>query len=150
MISIEGRHAYEPVDSLLSLQVAVGVVAIVLHDRALDAGLLAGRGVQHGALEAPALGPSQVHPHQHLRPVLRLHPAGAGVYGDYGVPSVVLAGERQPQLQFIQLLGKLRDLLGQCVLQGVIPLFERERDEPIYGLGLRLQTPPELDVFLVT
>ena len=114
----------------------------------------------------PASSPGEVSSTELSKPLLSAHrryirtsisaqscdstPPAPGVYGDYGVPSVVLAGERQPQLQFIQLLGKLRDLLGQCVLQGVIPLFERERDEPIYGLGLRLQTPPELDVFLVT
>ena len=41
------------------------------------------------------LGPAQVHPQEHLGPVGRLGPAGAGTDRQDGGPLVVLAGEEQ-------------------------------------------------------
>ena len=66
-------------------QQAEGVLAGHRERRALDAGLVAGLVVDDLALEAAALAPAQVHAQQHLRPVLRLGAAGAGVDRDDGV-----------------------------------------------------------------
>ena len=74
-------------------QHAVGVVAVDRERRALDPGLVAGLHVDHLALEAAPLGPAQIHAQEHLGPVLRLGPARAGMDGDDGVLTVVLAAE---------------------------------------------------------
>ena len=83
-----------------------------------------------------ALGPAGVHPVQHLRPVLGLGAAGAGVEGQNGVVGVVFAAEqrRQPALadllfqrlisadDLLQLAGVIL-LLGHFAQgQGVLPL----------------------------
>ncbi len=49
--------------------------------------------VEHLALEAAALGPLQIHPQQHVGPVLRLGSAGTGMDRDDGVGAIVLAAE---------------------------------------------------------
>ncbi len=54
--------------------------------------------VEHRHLEALALRPADVHPQQHLGPVLRFGAAGAGMDGQHGVAAVV--GALQHRLQF--------------------------------------------------
>ena len=60
---------------------------------ALQPGFVARLIVDQLALEAAALGPAQVHPQQHLGPVLRFGAAGAGMDGDDRVLAIVLAAE---------------------------------------------------------
>jgi hypothetical protein len=79
------------VDSGFSQQHPVRVVADDHHRRALDAGLVAGLKIDHVALEPAPLGPPQVHPEQHLCPVLRLGTAGPWMDRHDGILSIVLA-----------------------------------------------------------
>jgi hypothetical protein len=58
-----------------------------------------GRQVEHLGLEAAPLGPAQVHPHQHLGPVLGVHTPRARAEAHDHVVVVVGAGEHQPHLQ---------------------------------------------------
>ena len=69
------------------LEVAVGVLAGHLDRDGLDARFLAGEQVDHLGLEARALTPAQVHPHEHLGPVLGLGAAGPGVDGHDARPA---------------------------------------------------------------
>ncbi len=70
--------------------------APVHRDRhALEAGLLAFLLVDDLGREPVALGPAQVHPEQHLRPVRRLGAAGAGADRQERRSLVVLAVEQQ-------------------------------------------------------
>ena len=60
--------------------------------------------------------PLHVHAVEHLRPVLRLRSAGAGVEGEDGVAAVVFTGEKRRQAGLIDLLfqrGIARFQLGQ-------------------------------------
>ena len=65
-------------------------------------------------LEASPLRPAEIHAQQHLRPVLRLGAAGAGVNGHDRILGVVLAAEHllnlgrlDPSRQVIETLGEL-------------------------------------------
>ena len=69
---------------------------------ALYARLLALGVLDHLEPEAPPLGPALVHSHEHLGPVLRIHPARARVYGEYGVALIVLAGEEPGYLLLLE------------------------------------------------
>ena len=119
---------------------AVGVLAGDGQRRALEPGFFARLVVDHLALEAAALGPAQVHPQQHLGPVLRLGAAGAGMDGDDRVLAIVLAAEHLLDLAglhfLVERLERLREL-GVHRLAGLGPfdqhgeivalLLERQR-----------------------
>ena len=90
---IERRDAHEPMHAGLGRHQAERVLAGQRQGHALEAGLFAGLIVEHLALEAAPLRPLQVHPQQHLGPVLRLGAAGARVDRDDRVGGVVLAAQ---------------------------------------------------------
>src|SRR5690606_34688103 len=57
-LRVEGRDPHQAMNSLLRLQIAVGVLAPDLQGRALDPGLLAGLQVHQLDFEAGILGPT--------------------------------------------------------------------------------------------
>ena len=85
-------------------QEPVGIRPVDLHHRALDPGFLALAQVEHLDREAPPLRPPRVHPHEHLRPILRFGAAGAGADLDLRVAEIVLAREQRLQLERVQLV----------------------------------------------
>ena len=94
---VEGGDPHQTVDAALGGEEAVGVLAAGDEGGRLQPRLLPRRGLLHLDLEAAPLGPAQVHPQQHLGPVLRVGSARTGVDGDDGIAGVVLAAE-QPRL----------------------------------------------------
>ena len=71
----------------------------------LEARLLGVGGVVDLGGVTVALGPAQVHPHQHLGEVGGVHPAGAGADGHHGLAGVVLPGEQGADLHLLDGLG---------------------------------------------
>ena len=104
--------------ALLGRVQAVGVLALGAERRRLDAGLLPRARLQQLDLEAAPLGPAHHHAQHHLRPVLGVGPAGAGVDGHERVAGVVVAGEQPLLLE-----------RGQALL---------DRDERLLELGREL------------
>ena len=80
-------------------------------------------------LEAVALGPAQVHAQQHLRPVLALGAAGAGVDGDDGAAVIVLAREQHGGFEMIHQAAQLFDFAGQ--LGGDVLAFMAELEQRV-------------------
>ena len=80
------------------LQPAIGVVAGDLDGGGFDAGLFALGFLEIFDLEAVLLGPARVHAQQHLRPVLALGAAGAGMDFEIGIELVGLARQQRLQL----------------------------------------------------
>ena len=78
-LSIVGRDADETVDTILALEIAVGVVALDLKGASLDPGLVAVLPVGDRHLVPVRLGPPLVHTRQHGGPVLTLGTTGTGV-----------------------------------------------------------------------
>jgi hypothetical protein len=91
------------VDAGLGAEVAVSVVAADLEGRGLDPGNLALGLLEDLDPEAPALGVLDVHPHQHLRPVLGLGAAGAGLDVDEAVRRIERVPEHPPELPLLDL-----------------------------------------------
>jgi hypothetical protein len=93
-----------------------------------------------------ALGPAEVHPEEHLRPVVRLGPPGPGRDGEEGVPLVVGAREEEGgplPLEVAAEGGRLRLELGPQLL--VVGLGDQlgEGDELV---GSGLQAAPGRDL----
>ena len=93
-----GRDAHEAVHAVLAPQVAERVVARDAEARAVDARLVALLVVDDLGLVAAPLAPAQVHAQEHLRPVLRVVAARAGVDADDGVRVVDRAREHPREL----------------------------------------------------
>src|SRR5512136_2951663 len=99
MIGVKWRKANEAMDAVFCPEVAVSVVALDLQHGALYPSLFAGRRIQHLGMEAPSLRPPDVHPQQHLRPVLRLGATGTGVESHNRVPAIVFATKKQLKIE---------------------------------------------------
>jgi hypothetical protein len=135
---VERRQADEPVHALLRAEEAVGVLARRAERRGLDAGLLPRAGLEQVDLEAALLGPAHLHPQHHLRPVLGVRAARAGVDGDERVAAVVLAREQALLLE-----------LDEALLEGRELVVELGRDVGVLGeqLGERVELlDPRLEV----
>src|SRR5215210_1389917 len=79
----------------LRAQPAVGRAPVDLDRRALETGLLTLLLVDDLGMETVALGPAEVHPDEHLRPVRGFRTAGARTDREQGAAIVVLAVEQQ-------------------------------------------------------
>jgi hypothetical protein len=90
------------VDARLLAEVAEGVIALEPDGRALEARFFSGLLVEDFYLESFPLRVSEVHPEEHLGPVLGFGPAGARVDRQDGVSGVVLVVEQRPELSFLQ------------------------------------------------
>src|SRR5579862_1334171 len=113
----------------LGLEVAVGVRALDGERRALDARTLAGLLLEQLRPEAAPLAPTEIHPQQHLGPVLRLEAAGAGMDLDDPVAGIVLAAEELVQLEGRDVALDLVELLAELVERvGIAFLGELEED----------------------
>ena len=119
-VGVERRDAHQPVYAALSLEVAVGVVAVHLEGDGLDARLVAVEQVDLAHLEAHALGVADVHAVEHLRPVLRLGAARARVQREQGVAAVVFAVEQRGEPQRVEVFA--RGLQFLAYLLGMEPV----------------------------
>ena len=115
MSRVERRLADQPVHAGFGAQPAVRVLALHVDRRALDAGDVAGRVLEHVDGEAAPLAPAQVHAQQHLGPVLRLGAAGAGLNVEERVVRVHLAREHAAELEPLELLRHAFDLADDVV-----------------------------------
>ena len=118
-VGVKGGHPHQPVHAVLAPQKAVGVLPLDGDGGGLDARLVALFIVEGGALEVVTLGPAGVHPEEHLRPVLGLGAAGAGVEGEDGAVGIILPGEQGLQAGLLDLglqLCVFRLNLGQDLL----------------------------------
>ena len=135
-VCIKGADAHQAVHAVFALQQAVGVGAFHHNAAALHAGLIAVLIVQRGDLEAVGSRPAVVHTEQHIRPVLRLGSAGAGMKGEDGVVLVILTAQQGDHLQLVNGLGHLvHALLGLGDhLGGVLFLAQQQ-----HGVGIVVQ-----------
>ena len=97
-IGIERRNAHQPVHAVFGLEPAIGVVALDLDGRRLDAGFFAVGLFDVVDLEAVLLGPAHIHAQQHVGPVLALGAAGAGMHFEVGIVGVGLARQQRLEL----------------------------------------------------
>jgi hypothetical protein len=110
------------VHAALRLEEPVRVLATHGERRGLEAGLLSRARLDELRLEAAVAGPAEIHPEQHLRPVLRVRAARAGGDRDERVTGVVLAVEERFLLEAGELVADGGDLLGDLALERRVEL----------------------------
>ena len=127
--SVKGRNPHQAVDAGLAFQIAVSVEALNKNHGAFQPRFFAIQVVQGFHLEIVALAPAAVHSVKHLRPVLSLSAAGAGVEGQNRVISVILSCEQGSQALLLQLFSDLFHLLLGIRQNRKILLFITHLDE---------------------
>ena len=85
------------VDVLPALDRHLGVLALDLQGRRLDAGSLARALLEERHVEVAPLGPARVHAQEHLGPILRVDATCTRVNFEDRIALVVLAGEQTSQ-----------------------------------------------------
>ena len=124
---VERRQSHEPVDAALRLERPVGVLAAHRDGGRLEPGFLARARLESLGLEPAVVGPAQVHPEEHLCPVLRVRAARTGVDLEQRVTCVVLAGEERVLLQSPELVFEWAELLGDVRLERRVERVELVR-----------------------
>ena len=139
---VKGGDPDQPVHAVLTLEVAVGILTLDGNGGALEAGLVAVQVVQRLAHVAVALRPAGVHAEEHLRPVLGLGAARAGVKGEDGIGAVILAGEQSGQLGLLYLGLQLGEALlhfgNQSLVLGLVAQLAQGHQVVPLGLALLL------------
>ena len=121
---VERADPHQAVGAALDAEVAVGVGDVDLEGGALQAGLLGVAGVEHLDRVVVALGPAQVHAHEHLGEVGGVDATCAGADRDDGRALVVLAGEEGAHLELAHRLAHADELvLGLGEGLGVVLLL---------------------------
>ncbi len=133
---VEGGKPDQTVRAGLAFGKAVGARSAQLDRRVLDARFLPLGGIKDLGLQAAPLGPTDVHPGEHLREVLGVYPAFAGVDHEDGVRVVVRPTERGLQLQGVELRFEGGNLLGDLVGQRDIPVGQLGEGGQVVGLVL--------------
>src|SRR5450756_1447929 len=140
MVLVERGDTHQPVHSMLRAQQSVGARSSRYERRALEPRLFAGRRVDDLGLEALALGPLEVHAHEHLNPVLRLYPTLTDGQRDHGVVVGERIGEQQVQLARSQVIEDRGSFLVQLPFQ--VRIAARELVELDQVAGALLQSVP--------
>src|SRR4051794_22699483 len=93
----------------LGAHVAERVSAFDEERGGLDACLLAVLAIDFGDVPVALFPEVQIHPREHLRPVLRLGPTLAGLDGDEAVERIVFAVEQALELDLLAALLEFRE-----------------------------------------
>ena len=133
----------------LAFQIAKNIFTLDKQVGTFDARLFAVDNVENLVFEPPAVGPVRVHAQKHLRPVLRLGTACAGMKGHNGIVFVILAGQQSGQRLVLELLAKSLKIALNFRQLGLIAHFLRhfnqcqrvlkKRFQFVIPLGLSLQ-----------
>src|ERR1043165_4535655 len=92
---VEWRDAYEAVHADLTGEQTKGIIPADTEGCGLDARFFTRLIVVERGAETLTLRPAQIHAHEHLRPVLRLRAACAGMNSDDGVARIVVTTEQR-------------------------------------------------------
>lgn len=126
---IKGRDTDQPVDSVFSFQIAIGIFAGRRKCGALNPGLLTGLIINDVYLKTVSLRPSDIHAKQHFRPILSFGAAGPGIDGDNGIFVIVFPAQNKIQREFsdpgIQLADLSFDLLDRIGVVFLLGQFEQ-------------------------
>ena len=96
---VERRLADQSMHAGFRAQPAIGIVALDMYGRTLDAGHNARRCLDEVRAKSVYLCPAQIHAQKHLREVLRFGTAGPRLDVEIGVAGIHVAGEHAAKLE---------------------------------------------------
>ena len=125
--------------AVFALQITVGVLTLDHDRRALETGLVAVEIVEHLEFKAVLVRPLHIHAVEHLRPVLRLGSARAGMHFQVSVVLVQLAGKQRFQFVALSLLFQFFQMRKQFRQHRLVFLGLRHLDHLLGILQIRQQ-----------
>src|SRR5213594_2176108 len=143
---VEWRQPDQPVNAALRAEPAEGSLTLDPDGDALIAGLFPRRLVENLALHLVALRPAQVDAQQHLRPILRVRPPGAGVNADQRRVLGIRIGEEQVYFLFANVDIERPQVLLERAPQLAVVLGHRQLGQPDKVTGARFELSPDLDL----
>ena len=96
--------------AILALEIAIGIVALYLHSHRLDACIITIKNIAYPDLIVMSLSITHIHPHQHLRPVLRLRATCTSIDLQHTAHRVGLLMKHVPELKVLHKLQGVRIL----------------------------------------
>ena len=123
---IERGFPHEPVYTGLGAQPAVGEFAGNQDRRTFDSGNLAGGRLNDLRREIMRLGPAQIHPQEHVRPVLGFGATGAGLNVEERVAVIELTTEHAAKFELLDLLFEALEIGHERIQRVAIVLFHYE------------------------
>ena len=119
-IGIKGRNTHQTVNTILTLQETIGIVAFNHNICRLQAGFVAFLVVHDLIGEAVRFCPTGVHTVEHLTPVLCLCTAGTCLEGHQGIILIIITGEQSLQTATFHILRQSLEAFLQLIQHGII------------------------------
>ena len=147
---VEGRKADEPVYPALRPKPSEGTLSRNAQGDALVAGFLARRLVEDLGRHLVALRPAQIHPQEHLRPVLGVGPSGAGMDADQRRVLGIGVGEQQIDFLLLEVVVERLQILVERALEMPVLFVDGHlgQADDITGAGFEL--PPDTNLIAQT
>src|SRR5215471_12766910 len=137
---IEWGNAYQTMHTVLGLEIAIRVAPRDFESGALDPRFFARLEVEYFVSIPVRLGPPNVHPQQHVRPVLRLRAPGARVNGHQRICGIHLATQQRFELEMLNFQGQFCSLYLDFLehLRVVCLFYQIEQTEGLLNLTTQL------------
>src|SRR5882724_3781731 len=116
----------------------VGVFSFYAECDSFQTGFLTGLIIYYLGSKTPSLGPLQVHPQEHLRPILRFGSTRAWMNSADGIALVVLAGQQHLSLSLIQVVLETLDKRTQFFQRLLICFGKLEKHTGVVQLRLEV------------
>ena len=145
-LSIVGRNTHQTMHAILTLQIAVGIIAFDVDRDGLDTSLIALLQVGNRDLVVVVLGPTHIHTHQHGGPVLTLRTTGTGIDLQDTTHRIGLLTQHVAELQVLDQLQCLGVSLIQLLFGNDLLFYILIGQRQLFGCCMYLVV--ELDPFL--
>src|SRR4030043_106209 len=102
MVSVKRGQPHQPVPPVFTFEIAIYIVSFNLDDSAFDTSLFSRGDIQDLSLIIMPLRPSQVHPEQHVCPILRLRPACTSMKSEHSISTIIIASKKLLALELFK------------------------------------------------
>ena len=120
---IKRGNSYKAVYARLTFHKAVGIFALYEDTCRFETCLVAVKEIKRSNLKAVTLAPSAVHSEKHLRPILRLRSACAGVEGKNCIFGIIFTAQKSCKGHGVKITFKLFYALGALIEHTLVLFF---------------------------
>ena len=146
---IERGNSHEPVDARFRAQVSKRLRPFDVQTGTFDTRYFPFLVLEHRDAKVIALGPSGVHPKQHLRPVLTFGTSRAGMNRQNAIPVIVRTIEHIPKFQPFEIGTEALHFPADFLIQIGVLLFLGQQKKRLHIFGTAFQDIPIIEPALL-